>query len=75
MAQQLEVAVVEQRAEVAAAAGEEIVDAEDLVALLEEHGAEMRAEEARPARHHDPLAQRLISTARDDRAPVMTTAP
>jgi hypothetical protein len=56
MAHQLEAAVLQERQDVLARAGEEIVDAQHLMALPNQRLAQMRADEARAARHQNPPA-------------------
>jgi hypothetical protein len=45
-------------------AGEEVVDAQQLVALLEQPVAQMRAEKARPAGDQDSLARVIFAHRR-----------
>jgi hypothetical protein len=49
--------IVEQMQDIVFGAGEEIVDAEYVVSLGQQPLAEMRAEEANPARDQDTFAQ------------------
>ena len=58
---ELEARVVVQVIDVALGAGEEVVDAEHLVALLEQAVAEVGAEEAGAAGHEDPLAGIVVT--------------
>ena len=53
VAHQLEARVVEQMRDVALGAGEEVVDADDVVAAFEQPVAQMRAEKAGAAGDHD----------------------
>jgi hypothetical protein len=55
MADQLEMLVVEQMLDVAARAAEEVVDADDVGAALQQPVAQMRAEEPCTASHQDAL--------------------
>ena len=57
MADELEVLLADQMLDVAPRAGEKIVDADDFGALREQPVAQMRAEEAGAAGHHDALLQ------------------
>ncbi len=59
VAHQLEVRVIEQVRDVAPASGEEIVDAEHVVAFLQQEGAKVRAEETGAAGDEDALAADL----------------
>src|SRR5690606_2982291 len=52
---QLEVGLLEQVGDVELLAGEEVVDADDVVAFVDEAGAEVRANEAGAAGDEDPL--------------------
>ena len=56
---ELEPRVVEERRDVAARAGQQVVDADDLVAVVEESLAKMRPDEPRPA--GDDRSQRASS--------------
>ena len=56
VAHQLEIAVFEKRRNVAASAGEEIVDAEDLVAFPQEQRTEMRAKKTCSSGYKDPFS-------------------
>ena len=55
MAHQLEALGADEMRDVALGAGEEIVDADDVVAALQQALAQMRAEEPGPAGHEYPL--------------------
>ena len=55
MAHELETRVVDQVLDVALGAGEEIVEAHDLMAALDQPVAQMRAEKAGAAGDKDPL--------------------
>ena len=61
MPHELEARVVVQVIDVALGAGEEVVDAEHLVALLEQAVAEVRAEEAGAAGDEDSLAGIVVT--------------
>ena len=57
MADEFEAFLANEMLDVATRAGEEIVDADDVRPLLEQPVAQMRAEEAGAAGHHDALLQ------------------
>ena len=60
MAQQLEVGIVEQMGDVVLGPGEEIIQAEHVVAGIEQAIAEMRAEKPRPAGDEDAFAEVVV---------------
>ena len=55
VAHQLEVGMIEQRRDIGAGAGEEIVDAEHVMPALDQPGAEVRADEAGTPGDQNPL--------------------
>jgi hypothetical protein len=59
VAHQLETRMTEQVLDIAARAGEEIVDAEHFIAVGEQAVARMRAEKAGPAGHQHPFGKVL----------------
>ena len=60
VADELEIGVGEEMPDVVLAAGEEIVDADDVVALAEEALAEMAAQKSRAARDQDASSCSLL---------------
>ena len=66
MPEELEIGVVFKVGNVLLRAGEQIVDTEDFVAVRKKAVAQVRAEEAGPARHHDALARIVDGTRHHD---------
>src|SRR5438876_2877969 len=57
---ELEAGVVEQRQHVVARAGEEVVDAKNVMAALEQALTQMRSEETGTARHENPSSGQVL---------------
>ena len=63
VAHQLEIGMVQQARDIGASASEEIVDAEHMVALLDDPGTQVRADEAGAASDQNALLNRIAARA------------
>src|SRR5207302_10145238 len=72
---ELEVVAVEQPIEIGAATGEEVVEADDLVAVREEPLAQVRAKKTRAARHESAFRHRDVGLCHRNREGAIRRAP